>query len=382
MGTKYLNPKIFDEILDKMVQTVDNSKKEIIYIGEQCRNDYQSILEELNRVKTILLETIREGDELEKKARQARKRLAEVSRQFNKYTEEEVREAYEYAHSLQVKLTVTRQFEKQLKERRDEMERRIAGLKEMIQRADNLVSQVNVVQNYLTGDLKSISDYIHDTSARQEFGLKIFEAQEEERKRLSREIHDGPAQMLANMMMRADFIEKIYTHKGMEEALKEIKELRKNARDALYEVRHIIYNLRPMALDDLGLVPVLKKYLNTIEDYHKKPKINFVYIGSEERLPSKMEAAVFRLIQESVQNALKHSEADTIEVKLEITGGKVNALVKDDGKGFDVNQIQQGTFGILGMKERVELLNGTFRIQSKIGEGTTVFIGIPIKENG
>ena len=116
---------------------------------------------------------------------------------------------------------------------------------------------------------------LEDAKQKQDFGLKIIEAQEEERKRLSREIHDGPAQMMANVMLRSDLVEKIYRERGIDEALGEIVNMKKMVRDALYEVRHIIYDLRPMALDDLGLVPTLKKYLKTTEEYFNQTTIRF-----------------------------------------------------------------------------------------------------------
>ena len=268
----------------------------------------------------MVIEIINEEEHLDKEVRKARKRLSEVSQYFNKYSEEEVREAYEHAHKLQIKLTMTRQIEKQLRTRRDELERRIIGIEETIERADRLVSQVSVALNYLTGDLKNISEFVEDAREKQEFGLKIIEAQEEERKRLSREMHDGPAQLLANVMMRSDLIEKIYRQRGIEEALLEIRRLKKTVRDALYEVRHIIYDLRPMALDDLGLVPTLKKYLQTVEEYNSIeifPSI-LCLSGTERRLDSKMEVAMFRLIQESCSKCLKHANPSVIQVKLEM----------------------------------------------------------------
>ena len=151
---------------------------------------------------------------------------------------------------------------------------------------------------------------------KQEFGLKIIQAQEEERKKLSREIHDGPAQMMANVMMRSDLIERVQRESGPEEALKEIRSLKGMVRNALYEVRRIIYDLRPMALDDLGLIPTLKKYLQTTEDYNKGIQIEFFNLGQVIRLPAQMEVALFRLVQEAFQNALKHAEAKRIQVKI------------------------------------------------------------------
>ena len=381
MTTENINLKTIDNIIENMIDTVDQSKTEIFEIGEQSRQDYESIIDEIKKIKKMVIEIIEEEETLDKEVRRARLRLSEVSKHFDRYSEEEVRQAYEHAHNLQVKLTMTRQIEQQLRNRRDELERRVISIQKTIDRADRLVSQISVVLNYLTGDLKNVSEIIADAREKQEFGLKIIEAQEEERKRLSREMHDGPAQLLANVMMRSDLIEKIYRERGIEEALEEIRGLKKTVRDALYEVRHIIYDLRPMALDDLGLVPTLKKYLQTVEEYNKvrNIRIPFVFIGKERRLNSKMEVALFRLIQESVQNALKHAEPKEIQVKLEVNLHRVIAIIKDDGIGFDPSVKKEGSFGIRGMKERVELLEGKLAIQSEKGVGTKVIIDVPIK---
>ncbi|UQD53412.1 histidine kinase [Bacillus methanolicus] len=371
--------KTLDQILEKMIDTVVNSKDEIFRISEQCRKDYETLTDELKDVKQMVLQTIAEGDRLEVQARLARKRLSEVSMHFKDYTEEEVRDAYEKAHNLQMDLTMNRQLEKQLRQRRDEIERRLAGLSETIERADYLISQITIVLNYLMSDLKQVGEVLENAKQKQDFGLKIIEAQEEERKRLSREIHDGPAQMLANVMMRSDLIERIYKERSAEEAIDEIRNLKRMVRSALYEVRRIIYDLRPMALDDLGLVPTLRKYLQTIEEYHNRTKIYFFNIGEDKRLPAKYEVALFRLVQESVQNALKHADASEIQVKLEINKSHVNVVIKDNGKGFDTNEKKPESFGILGMKERVDLLEGEISIHSKIGAGTVIIIQVPLK---
>ena len=259
--------KALDDIISRMINTVGSSKDEIFQIGEQCRNDFEDLSEELKNVKQMVLKVIDEGDILEQKARQARNRLSEVSMNFNQYSEEEVREAYEKAHQLQMELSINRQLEKQLRDRRDDLDRRIGGLQETIERADHLVSQISVVQNYLMSDIKQMGEVLEDAKAKQDFGLKIIEAQEDERKRLSREIHDGPAQMMANVIMRSDLIERVYREQGGPAAITEIKSFKKMVRSALYEVRRIIYDLRPMALDDLGLVPTLRKYLQTIDEF-------------------------------------------------------------------------------------------------------------------
>lgn len=379
MLIRKFDTKTLDYIVEQMIQTVGSSKDEIFRIGEQCRQDYETLTEELKEMKVLVLETIDKGDKLEIQSRFARKRLSEVSKHFNEYSEAEVREAYERAHTLQMDLSMNRHLEKQYRERRDDLERRLLGLDETIERAEHLVTQISVVMNYLVSDLKQVGEVLEDAKQKQDFGLKIIGAQEEEKKRLSREIHDGPAQMMANVMMRSDLVERIYKERGATEAFEEIRNLKVMVRSALYEVRRIIYDLRPMALDDLGLIPTLKKYLKTIEEYHESTKIEFATIGKETRLPSKYEVALFRLVQESVQNALKHAEASNIAVKVELRRDQIIVLVKDNGKGFDKNQKKDESFGLIGMRERVQLLDGEITIDSKIGVGTIVMINVPIR---
>ncbi|KZZ85009.1 sensor histidine kinase [Bacillus sp. SJS] len=382
MNTKKLDSVVLDEILNKMISTVDGSKGEIFAIGEQSRTQYESLVEELTLIKTQVNDVIDAGDKLEIQARHARKRLSEVSKNFNRFTENEIREAYERAHALQVELTTMQHREKQLRDRRDELERRLLGLQEIIERSEALVTQIGVVLNYLSQDLRQVGMLLEDAQAKQDFGLRIIEAQEEERKRVSREIHDGPAQMLANVMMRSELLERIFRDRGTEEGFKEIRNLRQNVRNALYEVRRIIYDLRPMALDDLGLIPTLRKYLHTIEEYNGKTKMLFQSFGEaeERRLPPRFEVALFRLAQEAVTNALKHAQAKEISVKVEVTKEYVNLLIKDDGSGFDFSELKEKknkSFGLVGMKERVELLDGKMDIESKIGGGTTIMIKVP-----
>ncbi|MED4001961.1 sensor histidine kinase [Priestia aryabhattai] len=379
MSKHKLTSKALDEIFEKVIGTVGDSKNEVYRLSEDARQEYQQIKEELEVLKGKVLETIEQGDKLETQARLARKRLSDVSRHFQIYSEPEVKDAYEKAHELQTKLLMNQQSEYQLRNRRDELERRLLTLEETIKRADHLVGQISVVLNYLTSDLKQVGEIVEDAIQKEYFGFRIIEAQEEERKRLSREIHDGPAQMLANVMMRSELIDRIYRERSAKEAMEEIRDLRKMVRSALYEVRRIIYDLRPMALDDLGLIPTLRKYLDTIEDYNEgKPRITFISIGQEKRTASKLEVALFRLVQEAVTNALKHADATEIQVKIEFNNEHAILLVKDDGCGFNQEEKKENSFGLIGMKERVDLLDGTISVHSKINQGTLVMIKVPI----
>ncbi len=378
-GTEIEKTQQLDNILNGMMDTVGKSKEQIFDIGEQSRNDYEQLKAELTDVQNKVIDIIENTERMELRSRFARNRLAEVSKHFANYSDNEVKEAYEVANDYQVQLAVLRQEEKLLRERRDSIERRLMKLKGTIEKAETLVAQINVVIHYLTGDLQNISEMVADAKEMQKFGLKIIEAQEEERKRLSREIHDGPAQMMANVMLRSELVERIYAENGIDEAMKEIRDLRKMVRSSLAEVRRIIYDLRPMALDDLGLVPTISKYLKNFQE-HSGLNISFRNIGREIRLPSEMEVAIFRFIQESVQNAYKHAEPSQVTVKIELKPTKAMAIIKDDGKGFDPEEKKEGSFGLLGMKERVNMLDGQLTIDSKPDAGTLIMVQIPISQ--
>lgn len=381
MDSKQISPKYLDQILKMTIQQVAESKQEIIEIGELSRTEHERLLKSLEHIKEELAEIIDESDILEEKMRLSRKRLAQVSREFKKYSEEEIRTVYENAKNLQVKLEVLRQRELELRERRDELERRLVQAKETIAKSESLTGKISIVLNYLNGDMKQVGELIEDANRKQAFGLRILEAQEEERRRLSREIHDGPAQLLANSLLRTEIIEKKMNSddSDSDSVLDEVRQLRHLVREALKEVRGIIYDLRPMALDDLGLVPALMKYLNTVKESFNIP-ISFQLLGAERRFSMKLETAVFRLVQESVQNACKHAQASQIEVKLEFQKDALSILVKDNGVGFHAEKQREDSFGLIGMSERVDLLGGKLTIHSQPNEGTIVLIHIPIKQ--
>jgi two-component system, NarL family, sensor histidine kinase DegS len=376
-----IDPHLLDGILNKTIDTVTESQSQIFEISEHSRQEFQQLHRELDLVKQQVIEVIHKADRTEESAKLARTRLAEVSKHFQKYSESDIRDAYENANKYQIELSIIRQTEKQLREKRDELERRILALNETVQKAESLSGQISVVLNYLNGDLRKINELVQDAKQKQEFGLQIIEAQEEERKRVSREIHDGPAQLMANVLIRSELLEKIYVEKGTDAARAEIKDLRVMVRDSLKEVRRIIYDLRPMALDDLGLVPTLDKYLRNVKERSGKTVELHALGQSRRRFPTKMEIAIFRLIQESVSNAVKHSDANLIEVKLEFTQKFISLYIRDDGKGFDTSKpAKSNSFGMMGMRERVELLEGTLKVKSRLNYGTSVYIQIPIQD--
>lgn len=375
-----VNGKDMDSIYDELLAKMEQSKKEFFIISEQSRQAYEEMKDELENIRLNISAVIKTGDLLEDKTRAARRRLAEVSGSFNSYSEHQIRKSYEKANDLQVQLSANRFEEKKYRQQRDELQRRLQILLQTIERAEKLVNQMNVMMTYLSSDLDDVEDAFETSQLNHDYSLRIIEAQEDERKRLSREIHDGPAQMMANVLLRSDLIERTYREKGPEPAFKEISSLKEMVRDALTEVRRIIYDLRPMALDDLGLVPTLRKYIETTADYNPGTRLSFASNGTERRLPSSYETSIFRLVQESISNAIRHGKAEVIEVDLEWLKEHVNIVVSDDGSGFDQSIIKNQSFGLIGMKERIELIHGEMIINSSLGDGTVIMFQIPYEK--
>ncbi|MCM3610560.1 sensor histidine kinase [Planococcus sp. MERTA32b] len=375
--SRKIDGKELDSIYDELLAKMEQSKKDIFIISEQSRQGYEEMKDELEDVRLNISAIIKTGDLLEEKTRAARRRLAEVSGSFNSYSEEQIRQSYENANDLQLQLSANRSEEKKYRQKRDRLQRRLQTLLQTIERAEKLVNQLNITMNYLSSDLEEVEDAIEKPQLNHDYSLRIIEAQEEERKRLSREIHDGPAQMMANVLLRSDLIERTYREKGPEQAFREISSLKEMVRHALTEVRRIIYDLRPMALDDLGLVPTLRKYMETTGDYNPGTVLAFESNGTERRLPSSFETSIFRLVQEAISNAIRHGKATAIEVKLEWLKEHVSISVSDNGTGFDQSIVKNQSFGLIGMRERIELIKGDFIINSSLGEGTILMFHIP-----
>ncbi len=372
-----------DRVIQNAISVMEDSKVQVFEICEAARRELVSLTQELESVLQETSETIDKVDRIERDYRLARIRLTEVSRDFVRYSERDIKSAYEKATQLQLDLMVYREKEGYLKARRDELQLRVKGVEVSIERADTISLQMSVVLDYLSGDLTQVTRILESAKNRQMIGLKIILAQEDERKRIAREIHDGPAQSLANLVLRTEIAERMLDTGDLELVRSELIDLKSQIRIGLEEIRKIIFNLRPMALDDLGLVPTLRKF---VQDFEEKTRIRAVFetSGKEKRLPNAMEAAMFRLVQEGFNNVLKHAQSTFVSLELIFLDDTVRMFIEDNGVGFNSNlaetRIKSHThFGLIGMKERVELLQGKMEIDSTIGQGTVIKINVPIK---
>jgi len=368
-----------EQIVREVVDTVERAREDIYFLADQARREYTRLAGELAELKQEVSEVIRMVEECEKEEKKSRRRLVEVSRDFEKYTEEDIKEAYDTARNMQVQLSILRERERNLHYRRDMLERNLRQIEQLASRAESMVGRVNVAVKMLQGNAEIISEQIEDAFKKQQIGIWIVQAQEEERRKIARELHDGPAQSLANIVMRLSLIERLW-EQDQEWVKREISALTSMVRDNITEVRRVIFDLRPMALDDLGLVPAMRRYLADYRDKHGLD-VHFLFFGEERRLPLPVEVALFRLTQEALSNVRKHAEVDEAVVKLEITPRMATIVIKDDGRGFDVARAsEKGRYGLLGMRERVELFNGELTIKSRLGHGTQVIISIPVGE--
>lgn len=212
--------------------------------------------------------------------------------------------------------------------------------------------------------------------------LEILIAIEEERKRIARDIHDGPAQSLANVVLRLEICEKLLDENPQKGKV-ELENLKKLVKDSLKGMRQLIFDLRPMTLDDLGLIPAIKRFLKDFES-HFQISANLLISGEEKRLNQKTETGLFRIIQEALNNVAKHSQARKVRVTIAINQRYVIINITDDGKGFEVDKVlsrecSSESLGLPGMRERVELLEGKLTIKSSPGKGASITVNVPLE---
>jgi signal transduction histidine kinase len=215
---------------------------------------------------------------------------------------------------------------------------------------------------------------------------RVVVAQEEVQKNLARDLHDGPTQLVAGMLMRLDFVKKALTRDPslVEEEMVQLMEL---GQRASHQMRTLLFELRPLILDTQGLVPALDTFLmrRQKEEAGTTLHLEVRTEGGEDQLTHrdpKNEAALFAIVQEAVRNALKHAQADNIWVRLAEQAGELMVMVQDDGVGFDTAEVengyeQRGSLGMVNIRERAELVGGHLTLRSTPGQGTEVMIRVP-----
>jgi len=208
---------------------------------------------------------------------------------------------------------------------------------------------------------------------------KLITAQEEERRRLSRELHDEVGQSLTALIMNLGSAEAAVPPQ-FDSIRRHLGEIRGLLATTLEEIRRLMVDLRPTLLDDLGLIPAIRWFAETHLE-RARIKHSLEVVGHRRRLPPHVETALFRVVQEAITNIVRHSGARRAEIRVDFRDAWVGAEISDDGKGFDPSAAQ-GRLGLLGMEERVTFLGGRWAIQTEIGAGTRISVEIPVGAGG
>lgn len=212
---------------------------------------------------------------------------------------------------------------------------------------------------------------------------RVVSIEDEVRRELARDLHDGPSQLLSALIMNLRFLKEVIV-RSPERSREEVDNVERLAVQALHQIRNMLFDLRPVLLETQGLSAALSAYVDRQRE-NKDIEILLEINSLSARLPSKAEAAIFSIIQEAVGNVRKHANAKHIWITAEQRKDRLTVTVQDDGCGFDVQQMeeayaQRGSLGLLNMKERAEIANAELKIDSEPGKGTQVKLTVPLAE--
>ncbi|MBN1991385.1 MAG: GAF domain-containing protein [Anaerolineae bacterium] len=211
----------------------------------------------------------------------------------------------------------------------------------------------------------------------QSLSRRLVEVQETERHHIARELHDEAGQALTSLMVGLRLLER--EANSSQTVVAQVAELKRTTNDILENLHRLAINLRPASLDHLGLVAALRQYIKNFDQQHDNLTVQFEMIGlGDGRLPPAVETNLYRIVQEALTNVVRHAQATRIAVLLERRGDQMLTIVEDNGVGFDPQAAEQNSrLGLLGMRERAEMLGGTLVIESTIGTGTTIYVEVP-----
>jgi two-component system sensor histidine kinase DegS len=206
----------------------------------------------------------------------------------------------------------------------------------------------------------------------------VVNAQEAERQRLSRQMHDGPAQAMSNFILQTEIAMRLL-EADPAKVKDELTSLKTSALGTFQKLRNFIFELRPMMLDDLGLTPTIRKYVDAFKD-QTGIEVGVTVTGTERRLEPYLEIMIFRAIQELLGNAARHSQAAAIKLQMDMGNEAVRVAVDDNGRGFEPEAARGNTsLGLRLIRERAEMLGGTFDIDSAVGKGARIVFTVPLR---
>ncbi len=326
---------------------------------QSIRTELEKSQRELRSLSEKILHSQTEVNKLANRNASVTAALQQVQAQLDSMPRADIRKAYDSALDALQRLFVMRgQLEK------------LQGDQEALQKYVNLLGRIDRILE---------SDLVNEPGSAASFATMemMIQAQESERQRLSRQMHDGPAQALSNFILQTEIAARLF-EVNQDKAREELQVLKAAAATTFQQVRDFIFQLRPMMLDDLGLVPTVNRYVDAVKE-QSQAEIFVTITGEERRLESYLEVVVFRSIQELLNNAIRHSQANEIRIQLDVPDSHVRVSLDDNGKGFDTAMLETpANMGLKLIKERVEMLGGQFDVDSTPGQGTRITFQIPI----
>lgn len=327
-------------------------------IFEEVEQEISQTERELKEIDLLLDQSKGEVEKLTQRNATINAHLQQIQSQIDDVPPTDVRVAYDAALDSQQRLVVMRsQLEK------------LASDRNHLQRILQILNKVRAAGQVAVPEVKD--------GRSPHASIEIMtQAQESERQRLSRQMHDGPAQALSNFILQTEIAMRLF-EVDQEQARQELNTLKESASHTFQKVRDFIFDLRPMMLDDLGLVPTIKRYADHLAE-KLGIDVTVSVSGSERRLEHTLEVVVFRAIQELLSSSALHSQATGIKVQLDLNDRLVRAQVEDNGRGFDPHTIPaEAELTIKAIRERMDMLGGTFDLDSAVGKGARFSFQLP-----
>ena len=331
---------------------------------KHTHDEFDHVSNGLKEIAMLVSQSQGEVDKLAQRNAQITTQLHQLQNQFETVPREDIRTAYEDALDTQQRLfTMSGQLEKL-----ESDESNLSRYRDYLSRALSILDTGSTDLNI------QVQDGSGETIIEQ-----IIGAQEDERKKISRQIHDGPAQALSNFILQTEIALRLFDV-DTEKAKEELQDLKATATTTFASVRDFIFDLRPMMLDDLGLIPTIRRYTEAFQE-KTGLEITLVVTGSERRFEVHREVLCFRTIQELLGNVRDHAKATQVKLSLTIGDAEIRVSIEDNGIGFaphvptDDNRKPDG---LAALEERVNQIGGEFNVASELNEGTTITLSIPV----
>ncbi|OGO11008.1 MAG: hypothetical protein A2Y53_00760 [Chloroflexi bacterium RBG_16_47_49] len=340
--------------------------QEELNIWEKLKQDCKSELEhaqmELKEIIMLIEQSQLENSRIQQRNASVSARLQQIQAQLETISKSDIRTAYDAALDAQQRLFVMRGKIDKLQSDHTHIEHYIGVLE-------------RVNQAFETGEFGTNGSK-NDQSALAKTVEMIIQAQEAERGRLARQMHDGPAQALSNFILQTEIAMRLFDLDQVK-AKEELAGVKMTASSTFQKVRDFIFDLRPMMLDDLGLSPTITRYVETFKE-QSGIEVRLISTGMEQRFESYKEVMVFRAIQELLGNIARHSQATQVIIQMDTSPTGLRVSLEDNGKGFDVEKVyEKGSMGLKVIRDRVQMLGGTLEVNSTVGHGSHILFQIP-----